>query len=117
MVSISSAVAFTGVPGVIEVVCAVIRPEVKKPPVKVSGDAALPEMRMVRVLSLGSTGAAAIVPRLMKLKPPLAVSAESTAMAKELKRRGFRFVGPTTGYALMQATGMVNDHLPPCWRA
>ena len=32
-------------------------------------------------------------------------------MAKELKRRGFRFVGPTTGYALMQATGMVDDHV------
>jgi DNA-3-methyladenine glycosylase I len=43
-----------------------------------------------------------------------AVTAESTAMAKELKRRGFRFVGPTTAYALMQATGMVNDHLADC---
>jgi DNA-3-methyladenine glycosylase I len=39
---------------------------------------------------------------------------ESTAMAKELKRRGFRFVGPTTAHALMQATGMVNDHLAAC---
>ncbi|MGH3372975.1 MAG: DNA-3-methyladenine glycosylase I, partial [Nocardioidaceae bacterium] len=39
----------------------------------------------------------------------------STAMAKELKRRGFRFVGPTTAYALMQATGMVDDHLAGCW--
>jgi DNA-3-methyladenine glycosylase I len=46
-----------------------------------------------------------------------AVSDESKAMAKELKRRGFKFVGPTTAYALMQATGMVNDHRPPCWRA
>jgi DNA-3-methyladenine glycosylase I len=45
-----------------------------------------------------------------------AVTAESTAMAKELKRRGFRFVGPTTAYALMQATGMVDDHLQGCWR-
>jgi DNA-3-methyladenine glycosylase I len=44
-----------------------------------------------------------------------AVSPESTAMAKELKRQGFRFVGPTTAYALMQATGMVNDHLAGCW--
>jgi DNA-3-methyladenine glycosylase I len=35
-------------------------------------------------------------------------------LAKELKRRGFRFVGPTTAYALMQATGMVNDHLADC---
>ncbi|HEX7661957.1 MAG TPA: DNA-3-methyladenine glycosylase I [Pseudonocardiaceae bacterium] len=46
-----------------------------------------------------------------------AVSPESTAMAKELKRRGFKFLGPTTCYALMQATGMVNDHLPGCWKA
>ncbi|MHA3019988.1 DNA-3-methyladenine glycosylase I [Mycobacterium sp. BMJ-28] len=44
-----------------------------------------------------------------------AVTAESTAMAKELKRRGFRFVGPTTAYALMQATGMVDDHIASCW--
>jgi DNA-3-methyladenine glycosylase I len=40
---------------------------------------------------------------------------ESKAMAKELKRRGFRFVGPTTAYALMQATGMVDDHVRDCW--
>ena len=46
-----------------------------------------------------------------------ATSAESSAMAKELKRRGFRFVGPTTAYALMQATGMVDDHIASCWRA
>jgi DNA-3-methyladenine glycosylase I len=44
--------------------------------------------------------------------PP--VTPESTAMAKELKRRGFRFVGPTTAYALMQSTGMVDDHLAGC---
>lgn len=44
-----------------------------------------------------------------------AVTPESTAMAKELKRRGFRFVGPTTAYALMQATGMVDDHTANCW--
>jgi DNA-3-methyladenine glycosylase I len=44
-----------------------------------------------------------------------ATTPESTAMAKELKRRGFRFVGPTTAYALMQATGMVDDHLADCW--
>jgi DNA-3-methyladenine glycosylase I len=41
-------------------------------------------------------------------------TAESTAMAAALKRAGFRFVGPTTAYALMQATGMVNDHLAGC---
>ena len=42
-----------------------------------------------------------------------AVTPESTAMAKELKRRGLRFVGPDHGYALMQATGMVDDHVRP----
>jgi DNA-3-methyladenine glycosylase I len=46
-----------------------------------------------------------------------ATSDESRAMAKELKRRGFAFVGPTTAYALMQATGMVDDHVRYCWRA
>ncbi len=44
-----------------------------------------------------------------------ATTPESVAMAKELKRRGFRFVGPTTAYALMQATGMVDDHLKGCF--
>jgi DNA-3-methyladenine glycosylase I len=44
-----------------------------------------------------------------------AVTPESTAMAKELKLRGFRFVGPTTAYALMQATGLVDDHTVDCW--
>lgn len=42
-------------------------------------------------------------------------TAESKAMARELKGRGFRFVGPTTAYALMQATGMVDDHIRDCW--
>lgn len=41
-------------------------------------------------------------------------TAESAAMAMELKSRGFRFVGPTTAYALMQACGLVNDHLGGC---
>ena len=40
----------------------------------------------------------------------------STAMSKDLKRRGFRFVGPTICYAFMQACGMVNDHLLSCYR-
>ncbi|MDT0269558.1 DNA-3-methyladenine glycosylase I [Streptomyces sp. DSM 44915] len=43
-----------------------------------------------------------------------ATTAESVALAKELKRRGIRFVGPTTAYALMQACGLVNDHLGDC---
>jgi DNA-3-methyladenine glycosylase I len=46
-----------------------------------------------------------------------ATTPESVAMAKELKRRGFAFVGPTTAYALMQATGMVDDHVADCFRA
>jgi DNA-3-methyladenine glycosylase I len=41
-------------------------------------------------------------------------TAESKAMAKELKKRGFRFVGPTTAYSLMQAAGLVDDHLAAC---
>jgi DNA-3-methyladenine glycosylase I len=43
-----------------------------------------------------------------------ATTDESKALAKELKRRGFRFVGPTTAYALMQAVGIVNDHIVGC---
>jgi DNA-3-methyladenine glycosylase I len=54
-------------------------------------------------------------PRPVTLSDVPSLSAESTAMAKELKRRGFRFVGPTTAYALMQATGMVDDHVQSCW--
>jgi DNA-3-methyladenine glycosylase I len=43
-----------------------------------------------------------------------ALTPESTALAKALKKRGFKFVGPTTAYALMQATGMVDDHIAGC---
>jgi DNA-3-methyladenine glycosylase I len=43
-----------------------------------------------------------------------AITEESTALSKELKRRGFVFVGPTTAYATMQAAGLVNDHLAGC---
>jgi DNA-3-methyladenine glycosylase I len=45
-----------------------------------------------------------------------AQTAESRAMSRELKRRGFRFVGPTICYAFMQAAGLVNDHLVSCFR-
>jgi DNA-3-methyladenine glycosylase I len=45
-----------------------------------------------------------------------AVSPVSEAISRELRRRGFRFVGPTIVYAHMQATGMVNDHLVGCYR-
>ena len=56
-------------------------------------------------------------PRPATLADVPATSPESAAMAKELKRRGFVFVGPTTSYALMQATGMVDDHVAECFRA
>jgi DNA-3-methyladenine glycosylase I len=56
-------------------------------------------------------------PRPATLADVPATSGESTAMAKELKRRGLRFVGPTTCYALMQAAGLVDDHVRDCWRA
>ena len=45
-----------------------------------------------------------------------AETAESRALSKELKRRGFRFVGPTVCYALMQAAGLVDDHVTSCFR-
>ncbi|KNC20052.1 hypothetical protein AC792_02610 [Arthrobacter sp. RIT-PI-e] len=45
-----------------------------------------------------------------------AITPESTALARELRSVGFRFVGPTTAYAMLQATGYVDDHLRDCWR-
>ncbi len=51
-------------------------------------------------------------PRSLREMP--AATPESEALARELKRRGFRFVGATTAYALMQATGIVNDHVEEC---
>ncbi len=44
----------------------------------------------------------------------MAISPESIALSKDLKKRGWRFVGPTTMYALMQAMGLVNDHREGC---
>jgi DNA-3-methyladenine glycosylase I len=46
-----------------------------------------------------------------------AVTEESIALSKELRKRGFGFVGPTTMYALIQSAGMVDDHVVGCWRA
>jgi DNA-3-methyladenine glycosylase I len=57
-----------------------------------------------------------IVNRWRKLGDIPAETAESKAMSKDLKRRGFRFVGPTVCYAFMQAVGMVNDHVTSCFR-
>jgi len=56
------------------------------------------------------------VNRWTKMKHLPAKTAESDAMSKDLKKRGFRFVGSTICYAFMQATGMVNDHLTSCFR-
>jgi DNA-3-methyladenine glycosylase I len=41
---------------------------------------------------------------------------EAEAMSKDMKKRGFKFIGPTTSYAYMQSVGMVNDHLVHCFR-
>ena len=57
-----------------------------------------------------------IVGRWHELGELPATTAESTALSKDLKRRGFRFVGPTTVYAFMQAGGLVDDHVVTCFR-
>jgi DNA-3-methyladenine glycosylase I len=61
-------------------------------------------------------GGATIVGRWRSLADLPAETAESSAMSKDLKRRGFRFVGPTVCYAFMQTTGLVNDHVMSCFR-
>jgi DNA-3-methyladenine glycosylase I len=55
-------------------------------------------------------------PRTAELRrsPPASMSAESIALSKDLKKLGWRFVGPTTVYAFMQAMGLVNDHAEAC---
>jgi len=62
------------------------------------------------------TGGAAIRNRWQRLGEIPAETAESTAMSRDLRARGFRFVGPTICYALMQSIGMVNDHTVDCAR-
>jgi DNA-3-methyladenine glycosylase I len=57
-----------------------------------------------------------IVNRWRALGEVPAETAESTALSKDLKKRGFRFVGPTVCYAFMQAAGLVNDHTTTCFR-
>ena len=61
-------------------------------------------------------GGSPIRNRWRNLKEIPARTAESSAMSKDLKRRGFRFVGPTICYAFMQAAGLVNDHEVGCFR-
>ncbi len=62
------------------------------------------------------TGGKTRVNRFRKMSDLPAESAQSRAMSKDLKGRGFKFVGPTICYAFMQAVGMVNDHLAGCFR-
>lgn len=57
-----------------------------------------------------------LVGRFRELRELPSETDESRAMSRDLKRRGFRFVGPTTCYAFMQATGLVNDHVVSCFR-
>lgn len=57
-----------------------------------------------------------IVHKLRQLKDYPSTSAQSDALSKDLKKRGFKFVGSTICYAHMQATGMINDHLLECFR-
>ena len=56
-------------------------------------------------------------PGLITFENMPATTAESEAMSRDLKKRGFRFVGPTICYAFMQAIGIVNDHITGCFRA
>jgi DNA-3-methyladenine glycosylase I len=64
-----------------------------------------------------SVGGEPIVNRPATLAEVPAETAESKALSRELKRRGFSFVGPTICYALMQAAGLVDDHVAACFRA
>ena len=64
----------------------------------------------------GVVGGEPLVGRWRTLGEIPAETAESRAMSRDLKRRGFRFVGPTVCYAFMQATGLVNDHVVSCFR-
>lgn len=62
------------------------------------------------------TGGRMLVHKYRRLSQLPAKSREAEAMSKDLKNRGFTFVGPTICYAFMQAAGMVNDHLVDCYR-
>ncbi|WP_189131321.1 DNA-3-methyladenine glycosylase I [Wenjunlia tyrosinilytica] len=73
---------------------------------------ALPQGLDKLIWSHAPDGPSRPAPRTLAEVP--ATTPESAALAKELKRHGFRFVGPTTAYALMQACGLVDDHLADC---
>ncbi len=80
-------------------------------------EAVIHNAKLVRDLTAEAGSLAAFV---WKFEPTVrrrglpASTPESEALSRELKRRGWRFVGPTTMYAFMQSMGMVNDHLPGC---
>ena len=90
-------------------------------------EATISNARIALALTAGHPGAldeliwsfapAARSSRPTELSQVPAVTAESTALSAALRTRGFRFVGPTTMYALMQSAGMVDDHVVSCWRA
>jgi DNA-3-methyladenine glycosylase I len=61
-------------------------------------------------------GGEPIINHWQELREIPATTEQSDALSKDLKKRGFKFVGPTICYALMQATGMVNDHISSCYK-
>ena len=67
-------------------------------------------------VSVQFVGGAPVQHRYRRTKQVPATSRESDALSRDLKQRGFRFVGSTVIYAHMQAVGMVNDHLVDCFR-
>ena len=77
------------------------------------------EVALIRLLlSLRRITAAPLLLMQTSRTPPLdscSITETPTALSKDLKRRGWSFVGPTTVYAFMQAMGLVNDHLEGCW--
>jgi DNA-3-methyladenine glycosylase I len=85
-------------------------------------EATIANARAVREMHADGESLAALLwrhePRARRAPPTLAgrpaSTPESTALSKELRRHGFRFVGPTTAYAAMQSLGLVNDHLAGC---
>jgi DNA-3-methyladenine glycosylase I len=72
---------------------------------------------LVDVLWAHAPDRPADAPRFTTLAEVPSTSPESKAMAKDLRARGFRFVGPVVAYAFMQAAGLVDDHLEGCWVA
>ena len=86
-------------------------------------EATISNARIVRDMDAGELDAflwsfpPASLPRPASFADVPATTAESDAMSKALRKRGFRFVGSTTMYALMQSSGMVDDHVEGCWRA